>query len=55
MKSLLHDIRHNPLLWLLVFVPAVLAAESLAEGAPTLPFVLSVLAMTLYLLPPRVA
>ena len=45
MKPLLHDIRRNPLLWLLVFVPAVLAAERLAEGAPTLLFVLSVLAI----------
>ena len=45
MKPLLHDIRHNPLLWLLVFVPAVLAAEKLAEGAPTLLFVLSILAI----------
>ena len=36
MKPLLHAIRHTPSLWLLVFVPAVLA-------------------MTLYLLPPRVA
>jgi Ca2+:H+ antiporter len=45
MKPLLHDIRHNPLLWLLVFVPAVLAAERLAEGAHTLLFVLSVLAI----------
>jgi len=45
MKPLLHEIRHNPLLWLLVFVPAVLAAERLAEGAQTLLFVLSVLAI----------
>jgi Ca2+:H+ antiporter len=45
MKPLLHDIRHTPLLWLLVFVPAVLAAERLAEGSQTLLFLLSVLAI----------
>ena len=34
MKPLLKEIRHNPLLWLLVFVPAVFAAQSLqARGA----------------------
>src|SRR6185503_1487246 len=42
---LLKEIRHNPLLWLLVFVPAVLAAEKLAPDAHTLLFVLSVLAI----------
>jgi Ca2+:H+ antiporter len=40
MKELLKEIRHNPLLWLLAFVPVVLAAE-----AHTLLFVLSVLAI----------
>jgi Ca2+:H+ antiporter len=45
MHELLKEIRHNPLLWLLVFVPAVLAAETLAPDAPTLLFVLSVLAI----------
>jgi Ca2+:H+ antiporter len=42
---LLREIRHNPLLWLLVYVPAVLAGEKLAPGAHTLLFVLSVLAI----------
>ena len=42
---LLHEIRHNPLLWLLAFVPAVFAAESFAPDAHTLLFVLSVLAI----------
>jgi Ca2+:H+ antiporter len=45
MKPLLREIRHTPLLWLLVFVPVVLAAEKLAEGSQTLLFVLSVLAI----------
>jgi Ca2+:H+ antiporter len=45
MEPLLKEIRHNPLLWLLVFVPGVFAAESLRPGAHTLLFVLSVLAI----------
>jgi Ca2+:H+ antiporter len=45
LSPLLKEIRHNPLLWLLAFVPAVFAAEKLAHGAPTLLFVLSVLAI----------
>ncbi len=45
MNSLLKEIRHNPLLWLLVFVPVVLAAEHFRPGAHTLLFVLSVLAI----------
>lgn len=45
MKQLLEEIRHNPLLWLLVFVPAVFVAEHLALEAPTLLFSLSVLAI----------
>jgi len=45
MRPLLKEIRHNPMLWLLVFVPAVLAGESLAPEAHTLLFVLSVLAI----------
>src|SRR5262249_9031290 len=40
-----HEIRHNPLLWLLAFVPAVLAGERLAPESHTLLFVLSVLAI----------
>ncbi len=36
MKHLLHEIRHNPLLWLLVFVPVVFVAQALKPGAHTL-------------------
>jgi Ca2+:H+ antiporter len=43
MKPLLKEIRHNPLLWLLVFVPAVFAVHKLKSEAHTLLFVLSVL------------
>ena len=45
MNALLKEIRHSPLLWLLAFVPAVLAAEHLKPDAYTLLFVLSVLAI----------
>jgi Ca2+:H+ antiporter len=45
MGPLLKEIRHNPLLWLLIFVPVVLAAEKLKPEAHTLLFVLSVLAI----------
>jgi Ca2+:H+ antiporter len=45
MKLLLDEIRHAPLLWLLVFVPAVLAGEKLAPEAHTQLFLLSVLAI----------
>jgi Ca2+:H+ antiporter len=45
MKPLLTEIRHNPLLWMLVFVPAVFAGERLQPEAHTLLFVLSVLAI----------
>ena len=45
MTLLLEAIRHNPLLWLLVFVPAVFAGEALEPDAHTLLFVLSVLAI----------
>ena len=45
MNLLLQAIRRNPLLWLLVFVPVVFAAEALAPEAHTLLFVLSVLAI----------
>jgi len=45
MNLLLKEIRHNPLLWLLVFVPVVLAGEILWPDAHTLLFVLSVLAI----------
>jgi Ca2+:H+ antiporter len=45
MNSLLRDVRRTPLLWLLVFVPVVLAGQELAPEAHTLLFVLSVLAI----------
>ena len=45
MNLLLQEIRHNPLLWLLVFVPALFAGKSVASDAHTLLFVLSVLAI----------
>ncbi len=45
MNTLLKEIRHNPLLWLLAFVPVVFVAERFAHDAHTLLFVLSVLAI----------
>ena len=45
MSLLLKEIRHNPLLWLLAFVPVVFAGEKLLPEAHTLLFVLSVLAI----------
>ncbi|MEI8388003.1 MAG: calcium/proton exchanger [Verrucomicrobiota bacterium] len=45
MSPLLKEIRENPLLWLLAFVPAVLAASKFMPGSHTLLFVLSVLAI----------
>jgi Ca2+:H+ antiporter len=45
MQSLLKEIRHNPLLWLLVAVPVVLVAEKAAPEAHTVLFVLAVLAI----------
>jgi Ca2+:H+ antiporter len=45
MKTLLKEIRHTPLLWMLIFVPAVLVAEAAAPHSHTLLFVLSVLAI----------
>jgi Ca2+:H+ antiporter len=45
MNLLLKEIRHNPLLWLLAFVPVVLAGEHFRPEAHTLLFVLSVLAI----------
>jgi Ca2+:H+ antiporter len=45
MHVLIHEIRHTRLLWLLVFVPVVLAAQTVAPEAHTLLFVLSVLAI----------
>lgn len=45
MKALLLEIRRNPLLWLLVFVPVVIVANIIASESHTLLFVLSVLAI----------
>lgn len=45
MSLLLKEIRRNPLLWLLAFVPVVFAAARLRPEAHTLLFVLSVLAI----------
>jgi Ca2+:H+ antiporter len=45
MRSLLHMIATQPLLWLLAAVPAVLVLEHTGTGGPTLLFSLSVLAI----------
>src|SRR5262245_19170954 len=45
MNELIKEIRHTPLLWMLVFVPIVLAVEMLAPSAHTALFVLAVLAI----------
>jgi Ca2+:H+ antiporter len=45
MHLLLKEIRRNPLLWLLAFVPVVFIAEHLRPGEPTLLFFLSVFAI----------
>jgi Ca2+:H+ antiporter len=45
MNPVFKEIRHNPLLWLLAFVPAVLVAQKMKPGAHTLLFLLSVLAI----------
>lgn len=45
MSELLSEIRHNPVLWLLVFVPAVFVWQSIDPEAHTLLFLLSVLAI----------
>lgn len=42
---LLQEIRHNRLLWLLLFVPVVFVAEKVAPEAHTVKFVLAVLAI----------
>jgi Ca2+:H+ antiporter len=46
MAQLLKEIRRNPLLWLLVFVPVVFVVEKVAPHSPSLIFVLSILAIT---------
>src|SRR4029450_13730256 len=45
MAHLLKEMRHNPLLWLLVAVPVVFIAAKIAPHAYTALFVLSVLAI----------
>jgi Ca2+:H+ antiporter len=45
MNPLLKEIRHNSLLWLLAFVPVVIASQKFKPEAHTLLFVLSVLAI----------
>lgn len=45
MQPLLREIRNTPLLWMLVFVPIVLVAETAVPHAHTLLFVLAVLAI----------
>ena len=45
MTALLTFLRHNPLLWLLLFVPVLFVAEALEPDAHTMLFVLSVLAV----------
>jgi Ca2+:H+ antiporter len=45
MNPLLKDIRRNPLLWLLAFVPVVFIVEHMKPEAGTLLFVLSILAI----------
>jgi Ca2+:H+ antiporter len=45
MSPLLKEIQHTPLLWMLIFVPAVLVAAKVVPAAHTLLFVLAVLAI----------
>jgi len=45
MRQLFQEIRRNPLLWLLVFVPVVLVMEKTKPEAHTLLFILSVVAI----------
>lgn len=45
MSPLLREIRHNPLLWMLLFVPIALIASRIAPSAHTVLFVLAVLAI----------
>src|SRR5712672_3933008 len=45
MNPLLREIRYTPLLWMLIFVPAVLIAAKAVPTAHTLLFVLAVLAI----------
>src|SRR3981189_3430353 len=45
MKPLIDLLRQNPILWMLIFVPVVLVAETIASASHTLLFVLAVLAI----------
>ena len=45
MNLVFKEIRHNKLLWLLVFVPVLFAAEVFAKDSHTLLFILSILAI----------
>jgi Ca2+:H+ antiporter len=45
MKQLFTEIRHNPLLWLLIFVPILFVADSVWPEAQTALFLLSILAI----------
>ena len=45
MTALFEEIRHSPLLWLLVLVPVVIVAHLVAPTAHTMLFVLSVAAI----------
>ncbi|MBB4261079.1 calcium/proton exchanger [Bradyrhizobium sp. CIR3A] len=45
MNALLREIRHSPLLWLLIVVPVVIVLEHLMPDAHTLLFVLAVIAI----------
>jgi Ca2+:H+ antiporter len=45
MSALLTELRHTPLLWLLIFVPVVFVVQAFAADAHTWLFVLSVLAI----------
>jgi Ca2+:H+ antiporter len=45
MNPFLKEVRHNPVLWLLAFVPVVFIAQQIEPEAHTLLFVLSVLAI----------
>jgi Ca2+:H+ antiporter len=45
MKFLLEEVRHQPLLWLLIMVPVVFAVQQVRPDAHTLLFLLSVLAI----------
>jgi Ca2+:H+ antiporter len=45
MNPLLKEIRHSPLLWMLIFVPLVVVAEQIAPSAHTTLFLLAVLAI----------